>query len=83
MVSDGKLTRSALEFILQSVTLAKSDRSGLVVKENPSTDDLRQFLKRGSEQADAAKASTEPFDKSPSQVFMLMIDEALAPPAEQ
>lgn len=83
MVSDGKLTRSALEFILQSVTLAKSDRSGLVVKENPSTDDLRQFLKRGSEQADAANASTEPFDKSPSQVFMLMIDEALAPPAEQ
>jgi hypothetical protein len=83
LVSEGKLTRSALEFVLQSVTLAKSDRSGLVVKENPSTDDLRQFIKRGGEQADGLKASLEPFDKSPSQVFLMMIDDALAPPAPE
>ncbi len=83
LVSEGKLTRSALEFVLQSVTLAKSDRSGLVVKENPSLEDLRQFIKRGGEQADGLKASLERFDKSPSQVFLMMMDDALAPPAPE
>jgi hypothetical protein len=80
LVEESKLTRSALEFTLQTVTLAKSDRSGLVVKDNPTTDDLRTFMKRGAQQADGLKASTEPYDKSPAQVFHMMIDAAMEEP---
>jgi hypothetical protein len=37
-------------------------------------------MKRGAEQADGLKASTEPYEKSPAQVFRMMLDRALAEP---
>lgn len=80
LVSEAKLTRSALEFTLQTVTLARSDGSGLVVKDNPTTEDLRTFIKRGAQQADGLKASTEAYDKSPAQVFRMMLDAAMEEP---
>jgi len=80
LVDEGALTRSALEFALQTVTLARSDRSGLVVKDNPTLEDLRTFMKRGAELADGLKGSVEPYEKSPAQVFRMMLDRALADP---
>ena len=79
LVSENKLTRSALEFILQTVTLARSDGSGLVVKDNPTTEELRTFVKRGTDQADGLRSPSEPFNKSPSQIFVMMVTDALAP----
>lgn len=83
LVSESKLTRSALEFILQTVTLARSDGSGLVVKDNPTTDDLRTFMKRGAEQADGLKSAPEPYEKSPAQVFHMMVEAALEEPSQE
>lgn len=80
LVAERKLTRSALEFSLQTVTLARSDGSGLVVKDNPTTDDLRTFVKRGAQQADGLQSSKEPYEKSPAQVFHMMIESALEDP---
>lgn len=80
LVAERKLTRSALEFSLQPVTLARSDGSGLVVKDNPTTEDLRMFVKRGAQQADGQQASKDTYEKSPAQVFHMMIESALEEP---
>jgi hypothetical protein len=75
--SQGRLSLQDMEFAVQNVA-TKDQRSGrLTIREDTNEDRLREFQRRISTISDKQSITSEPFDKSVSQVFMKMIDEAL------
>jgi hypothetical protein len=75
--SEGKLSIQDMEFAVQNVA-TKDQRSGrLSIRENVHDERLREFLRRVDTISDKLGIPKEPFDKSVSQVFLKMIDEAL------
>jgi hypothetical protein len=57
----------------------KEPRSGrLILKKDIGADQLREFHRRVLAICEKYKASTEPFDKSVSQVFKMMIEDGLS-----
>lgn len=76
--SDGKLSIQNMEFAVQHVA-TKDQRSGrLSVRDDVNDERLREFQRRVGTICDTLVISREPFDKSVSQVFLKMMDEAMA-----
>jgi len=75
--SRGKLSLQDMEFAVQNVA-TKDPRSGrLSVRDNVSDEGLREFQRRMSTISDKFEIPKEPLNKSVSQVFSNVIDEAL------
>ncbi len=75
--SEGKLSLQDMEFAVQNVA-TKDQRSGrLTVRENTNEERLREFQRRMTTISDKQSIPTEPFEKSVSQVFLKMIEDAL------
>ncbi len=77
LASEGRLSLQDMEFAVQNVA-TKDQRSGrLTIRENTNEERLREFQRRMSTISDKHSMSNEPFDKSVSQVFLKMIEEAV------
>lgn len=75
---EGKLSMNEMEFTLQT-TARKDGRSGrLTLKEDVSDDQLREVYRRILAICEKYKISSDPYDKSISQTFKLMIEDGLA-----
>ena len=76
--SEGRLSLQDMEFAVQNVA-TKDQRSGrLTMRDDTNEERLREFHRRMTAIADKHSMTNEAFDKSVSQVFLTMIDEALA-----
>jgi hypothetical protein len=75
--SQGKLSIQDMEFAVQNVA-TKDQRSGrLSIREDANDERLREFQRRVATISDKLAIPKEPFNKSVSQVFLQVIDEAL------
>jgi len=75
--SEGKLALQDMEFAVQNVA-TKDQRSGrLTIREDTSEERLREFQRRITTIADKQSIISDPFDKSVSQVFLKMIEQAM------
>ena len=75
---EGKMSMADMEFAFQN-TASKDGRSGrLTLKEKIDDEQLREFVRRVMAICERLKISTDPYDKSVSQVFKLMIEDGLA-----
>ena len=76
--SEGKLSMTEMEFAFQFAA-TKEPRSGrLILKKDIGDDQLREFHRRVLAICEKYKTSMEPFDKSVSQVFKMMIEDGLS-----
>jgi hypothetical protein len=75
---EGKLSMNEMEFTLQT-TARKDGRSGrLTLKDEVDDDQLREVYRRILAICEKYKIALEPYEKSVSQVFKLMIEDGLA-----
>jgi hypothetical protein len=75
---EGRLSMTEMEFAFQQ-TATKDPRSGrLTLRDQIDDDQLREFQRRVLSICEKQKISTEPYEKSVSQVFKLMIEDGLA-----
>lgn len=81
-VREGKIAMQQISYIVQRVATAERLSGKLTPIENNTAADLREFGRRAETVCDTLEISKEPLDKSPSQVFRLMVDEALNPPPD-
>jgi len=76
--SDGKLSMTEMEFAFQGLGL-KEPRSGrLSLRKDVTDDQIREFHRRVLGVCEKYNVSTEPFNKSVSQVFHMMMEDGLA-----
>ncbi len=76
--SEGKLNINDMEFAVQNVATKDPRSSRLTIRENPNEERLREFHRRIVAIADKLSMTKEAFDKSPSQVIVAMVDDALS-----
>jgi hypothetical protein len=76
---EGKMAMEQLSYIVQKVATTERLSQKLNPIENNRSDDLREFWRRAESVCDKLQVSREPLDKSPAQVFRLMVDKALHP----
>ena len=76
--SEGKLSLQDMEFAVQNVA-TKDQRSGrLSIRPDVDVEGLREFQRRMTTISEKHTMTTEAFDKSVSQVFNGLIDDALS-----
>jgi hypothetical protein len=76
--SEGKLSLQDMEFAVQNVA-TKDQRSGrLSIRPDVDVEGLREFQRRMTTISDNHNMISEPFDKSVSQVFTAVIEDALS-----
>ena len=76
--SEGRLNIHDMEFAVQNVA-TKDQRSGrLTSRDDANEERLREFQRRIAAISDRYSMTSEAFDKSVSQVFLSLIDDALA-----
>lgn len=81
-VSEGQLAMQQFEFVLQPIAVKDKQSARLSTRPNLDVKDLRECLNRMKRVNDSYKISDEPFIKSPSQVFHMMLDTALTLPKD-
>lgn len=76
--SEGKLSMTEMEFAFQGFGI-KEPRSGrLSLRKDVTDDQIREFQRRVLGVCEKYKTSTEPFEKSVSQVFHMMMEDGLS-----
>jgi len=75
---EGRIAMEQMEFAGQQVANKERQSGRLTVRDTISTADLREFYRRISSVADRVKTSYEPLEKSVSQVFRMMVEDALS-----
>jgi len=76
--SEGKLSMTEMEFVFQGCGL-KEPRSGrLSLRKDVTDDQIREFHRRVLGVCEKYDTSTEPFNKSVSQVFHMMMEDGLS-----
>ena len=76
--SEGRLNIQDMEFAVQNVA-TKDQRSGrLTIRDDANEERLREFQRRITAISDKYSMTNEAFNKSVSQVFLNLIDDALA-----
>ena len=73
----GKLSLQDMEFAVQNIA-SKDQRTGrLSIRDDVNEERLREFQRRMTAISDKQAIPSEPFEKSVSQVFQQMMDDAL------
>ena len=75
---DGHIAMEQMEFAVQQVANKERQSGRLTARDDISAADMREFLRRITSVSDRVKTSAEPLEKSVSQVFRMMIDDALS-----
>jgi hypothetical protein len=76
--SEGKLSIQDMEFALQNVAQKEPKTGTLSVRDDVNDERLRECQRRIATICDKLNVSKEPFNKSVSQVFLKVMDEAMA-----
>lgn len=79
MSTERKLGRRDLEFTLQELSKVRSDRSTLEVRGDLTAEQIRSFMTRAESLVARAEIPNEPFEKTPSEAFAILLDAALNP----
>ncbi|MEQ1825154.1 MAG: hypothetical protein ABL921_04385 [Pirellula sp.] len=74
----GKLSLQDMEFAIQHVATKDGKTGTLTSRDNLSDEQLREFQRRVGTILDTLKIPNEPYDKSVSQAFLQVLDEALS-----
>jgi predicted DNA-binding protein len=75
--AEGRLSIQDMEFAVQNVAVKDQRSSRLSVRDDVDDDRLREFQRRISTISDKLSIPKEPFEKSVSQVFLQIIEDAL------
>ncbi len=75
---EGRLSMTEMEFAYQGCGLKEPKTGRLSLRKDVTPEQLREFHRRVLAICDKYKISREPFEKSVSQVFHLMIEDGLA-----
>jgi hypothetical protein len=78
MATERKLGRRDLEFTLQELSNVRSDRSTLEVRSDLGAEQVRSYMKRAESLLSRSDIPNEPFEKSPSEAFAILLEAALA-----
>ncbi len=78
-VVEGKMAMEQLSYIVQHVATTERLSGRLNVRPENKAAELRIFWQRAESVCDKLEIGKEPVEKSPSQVFRIMLDEALKP----
>lgn len=76
--SEGKLSMTEMEFAFQGLGLKEPKSGRLSLRKDVTDDQVREFHRRVLGVCEKYKTSTEPFDKSVSQVFHMMMEDGLS-----
>jgi hypothetical protein len=79
-VLEGKIAIEQISFVVQRVATTERISQRINVREENSANDLREFWRRAESVCDKLEISKDPLNKSPSQVFRIIMDDALNPP---
>ncbi len=79
-VLDGKIAIEQISFVVQRVATTERISQRLNVRDENTANDLREFWRRAESVCDKLEISKDPLNKSPSQVFRIIMDDALNPP---
>ena len=83
MATDRQLSRRDLEFTLQNVSRVREDGASIVVNNDLTAEQIRDFMKRSEQLLAKYNVPNEPYDKTPAEAFAILIDKALHPPSEE
>lgn len=75
---EGRLSMTEMEFAYQGCGLKEPKTGRLSLRKDVTPEQLREFHRRVLAICDKYKISREPFEKSVSQVFHMMIEDGLA-----
>jgi hypothetical protein len=75
--AERKLSRTDLEFAVQSSTLVRKDGSGIESKSNLDAENVRQFMTRAEGFLKSQKIPDEPYEKSPGEALEILLQAAL------
>jgi len=76
--SEGKLSMTEMEFAFQVCALKQPKTGRLSLRQDVTDDQIREFHRRVLGVCEKYNTSTEPFNKSVSQVFHMMIEDGLS-----
>lgn len=77
MATERKMGRGDLEFTLQEVSDVRNDGSHLLVRPDLKADQIRSFMRRAEALLGRDNIPNEPYQKSPSEAFAILVDAAL------
>lgn len=75
--SEGRLSMTEMDFALQEAATKDRRSRRLTLKEAVTDEQLREFYRRVLSICEKHQTSTEPYDKSVSQVFRMMVEDGL------
>lgn len=76
--AERKLSRTDLEFAVQSSSILRKDGTGIESKPNLDAENVRQFMARAEQLLKTQQISDEPFEKSPGEALETLLRAALA-----
>ena len=79
-VLEGTIAIEQISFVVQRVATTERISQRLNVRPENTANDLREFWRRAESVCDRLEVSKEPLHKSPSQVFRIIMDDAMNPP---
>ncbi len=77
LATDRKLGRSNLEFTLQNCSEVREDGASIEVKRDLTAEQMRDFMTRAEQLVQRFEVPNEPYEKTPSEAFAILIDKAL------
>ena len=77
MAAERKMGRGDLEFTLQEVSDVRSDGSHLLVRSDLKADQIRSYMRRAEALLGRDNIPNEPYQKSPSEAFAILVEAAL------
>ena len=78
--AERKLGRTNLEFTIQNCSEVRPQAQSLDVVTPLTAEQIREFMERSEQILDGMEIPNEPYEKSASQVFQMMVNDALNPP---
>ncbi|MCA9157958.1 MAG: hypothetical protein KDA72_06500 [Planctomycetales bacterium] len=82
MAANRQLGRRDLEFSLQNCSEVRADGASIETKQNLTAEQIRDFMTRAEQLVVKNEVPNEPYEKTPAEVFAILIDHALNPPIE-
>ena len=75
--AERKLSRNDLEFTIQNCSKVREKAQSLEVLDSLSAEQIREFMQKAERILDRNGIPNEPYDKTPSEAFSILIDAAL------
>lgn len=80
--AERKIGRNDVEFTIQQCSVVRPKAQSLDVVTPLTAEQIREFMKRAEDIVEAREIPNEPYDKSASQAFRILLEDALTVPED-